>query len=166
MVSSSSEPSSAAAADGRADAARRYRMSVLAKAGAPALSARWSGWLDGAAEPAFTWLRAPETGGVMVRGRAGGTGAPFNLGEMTVTRCALRLEDGSVGHAWVQGRDRDKARIAALVDALMQGPAAAALEAAVIAPLREEAAAARRARAAKAAATKVDFFTLVRGENA
>ena len=32
----------------------------------------------------------------MVRGRVGGTGAPFNLGEMSVTRCSVRLADGSL----------------------------------------------------------------------
>ena len=100
----------------------------------------------------------------MVRGRTGGTGAPFNMGEMTVTRCALRLETGEVGHAYVQGRDKAHAERAALVDALMQGPRAAELREAVLAPLAEAEAAARRGRAARAAATKVDFFTMVRGE--
>lgn len=111
-------------------------------------------------------LRAPETGAVMVRGRAGATGAPFNLGEMTVTRCSIRLACGTVGHAWVQGRDKAHARRAALADALMQTDAAADLTARVLAPLEAEANAARANRAAKAAATKVDFFTMVRGEDA
>ncbi len=101
----------------------------------------------------------------MVRGRAGGTGAPFNIGEMTVTRCALRLRDGTVGHAYVQGRDKAHAERAALVDALMQTDAAPRIEAAVLGPLAAEAAAARRARSAKAAATRVEFFTMVRGED-
>lgn len=141
--------------------ARRGWMGLLARAPA----ARLAGVFDplGAA-PGFEWLRAPETGGVMVRGRTGGTGAPFNMGEMTVTRCALRLETGEVGHAYVQGRDKAHAERAALVDALMQGPRAAELREAVLAPLAEAEAAARRGRAARAAATKVDFFTMVRGE--
>jgi alpha-D-ribose 1-methylphosphonate 5-triphosphate synthase subunit PhnG len=102
----------------------------------------------------------------MVRGRAGGTGAPFNLGEMTVTRCALRLEEGQVGHAYVQGRGRRKAEIAALCDALMQDPGRAPLvERGVLAPLRARAAEAARARGAKAAATRVEFFTMQRGED-
>jgi alpha-D-ribose 1-methylphosphonate 5-triphosphate synthase subunit PhnG len=116
--------------------------------------------------PAFTWLRQPETGATMVRGRAGGTGAPFNLGEMTVTRCALELSDGTVGHAWVQGRDKAHAERAALIDALMQGPAADRIRDAVLDPLRDAETTRRRARAGKAATTKVDFFTLVRGEDA
>lgn len=116
--------------------------------------------------PPFDWLRRPEAGAVMVRGRIGaGGGAPFNLGEMTVTRCALRLADGAVGHAMVQGRDKAHATRVAVIDALMQGAAAARIETAVLAPLRAEEAARRRLRAEKAAATKVEFFTLVRGED-
>lgn len=115
-------------------------------------------------EPESTWLRPPETGTVMLRGRIGGTGAPFNLGEMTVTRCVLRLQDGTVGHAHVQGRDKSHARRAALVDALWQADPQG-IDAAILAPLRGEAEAVRRARAARAAATRVDFFTLVRGED-
>ena len=114
--------------------------------------------------PPHTFLRAPEIGAVMVQGRTGGTGAPFNLGEMTVTRCTLRLGSGEVGHAVVQGRDTRHAAQAALVDALMQTDAAAQMLAGVLEPLAGMRAAARGERAAKAAATRVDFFTLVRGE--
>jgi alpha-D-ribose 1-methylphosphonate 5-triphosphate synthase subunit PhnG len=117
--------------------------------------------------PPHDLLRAPEIGAVMVRGRIGATGAPFNLGEMTVTRCTLQLaQDGAVGHAHVQGRDRDHARRAAAIDALMQTDAAARIAATILAPLAAEEAARRTTRAAKAAATKVEFFTLVRGEDA
>ncbi|MCA0995561.1 phosphonate C-P lyase system protein PhnG [Alloyangia pacifica] len=140
--------------------ARRGWMGLLARAPAERLAAL----MEGAAVPRFDWLRVPETGGVMVRGRMGGTGAPFNMGEMTVTRCALRLGSGEVGHAHVQGRDRSHAERAALVDALMQGPRADEMQAQVLTPLAAEEAARRDARAAKAAATKVDFFTMVRGE--
>ncbi len=142
---------------------RRAWMGLMAKSA----DGRVPTLLDGAiaARPAFTWLRAPEVGSVMVRGRAGGTGAPFNLGEMTVTRCALMLESGETGHAYVQGRRKADAEAAALVDALMQTDAAADLRAKVLAPLEAEATAHKSARAAKAAATKVDFFTMVRGED-
>ncbi len=101
----------------------------------------------------------------MVRGRVGGTGAAFNLGEMTVTRASVRLETGEVGHAWVQGRDKAHALRAAAVDALMQTDRAAELAEQVLRPLETEAQAARATRAAKAAGTKVDFFTMVRGED-
>lgn len=115
--------------------------------------------------PPHDWLRAPEVGAVMVRGRTGATGAPFNLGEMTVTRCALRLADGTVGHGYVQGRDKAHATRAALIDALMQGDEAGRIEAEVLTPLRAEEQSRRLARAEKAAATKVEFFTMVRGED-
>jgi len=138
-------------------------MGLLARAEAAEL-ARLTAALG--SEPAHDWLRPPETGTVMVRGRAGGTGAPFNLGEMTVTRCALRLSAcGTAGYAQVQGRDKDQARRAALIDALMQGPRAAEARAAVLVPLQAAEAARRTARARKAAATKVEFFTMVRGED-
>jgi alpha-D-ribose 1-methylphosphonate 5-triphosphate synthase subunit PhnG len=139
--------------------ARKDWMAVLAKT-APARLAALMPDL-----PPHTALRSPETGAVMVRGRVSATGAPFNLGEMTVTRCSVRLETGAVGHAWVQGRDKAHARRAAIVDALMQTGAAAGVQAQIITPLAAEAAATRDQRAAKAAATKVDFFTMVRGED-
>jgi len=116
-------------------------------------------------EPEFKWLRHPELGGIMVQGRSGGTGGRFNIGEMTVTRCALQLDTGEVGHAVVQGRSKSKARHAALVDALMQTAQAGNLKARILDPLTAEMAASQETRAAKAAATKVDFFTMVRGED-
>jgi len=138
---------------------RKAWMSTLAKAAPSRLAALMPEL------PPHAILRSPETGAVMVRGRVGGSGSPFNLGEMTVTRASVRLEDGAVGHAWVQGRDQGHARRAAVIDALMQTAAAAELQASIIAPLLAEAATAREIRAGKAAATKVDFFTMVRGED-
>ncbi len=144
------------------NADRKAWMSLLAKAP----EGRVAALLDAAMpRPRFTWLRAPEIGSTMVRARAGGTGAPFNLGEMTVTRCALTLETGEVGHAYIQGRRKDDAEVAALVDALMQADTADLLRAKLLASLRAELTTAKAARAAKAAATKVDFFTMVRGED-
>ncbi len=138
---------------------RRDWMGILARAAAD----RLAGLMPDL--PAHELLRGPEIGAVMLRGRVGGSGAPFNLGEMTVTRCSLRLADGSVGHGQVQGRDRGHALRAAAVDALMQGPEAAATRAQVLDPLAADEAARRAARAARAAATRVEFFTLVRGDN-
>lgn len=141
--------------------ARQNWMATLAKAPPDALD---DAMVRLGGEPAFTWLRPPETGAVMVRGRQGATGAPFNLGEMTVTRCTLRLVDGAVGHAYVPGRDKDHARQAAICDALMQGSRRDEVAAGVLSPIRAALAEARQAMAAKADATKVDFFTMVRGE--
>jgi len=142
--------------------ARKAWMGLLAKS-EPARLAQLYGALGDT--PVHSWLRQPEIGGVMMRGRMGGTGAPFNLGEMTVTRCALQLESGEVGHAYVQGRDKAHAERAALVDAMMQTARAEDVEANVLHPLAQEARQHQTARAEKAAATKVDFFTMVRGED-
>lgn len=117
------------------------------------------------ATAAHTLLRGPEIGTVMLRGRTGGTGAPFNLGEITVTRASVRIAEGPVGHGHVQGRSHQAALAAALIDALMQTARAPELAARVLDPLSAEQANRRSARAAKAAATKVDFFTLVRGDD-
>jgi alpha-D-ribose 1-methylphosphonate 5-triphosphate synthase subunit PhnG len=141
------------------DPARRRWMAVLARAGAAAIAERLAGGPGDL--PSYVRLRGPESGLVMVRGRAGGGGAGFNLGELTVTRFTVRTADGRVGHAYVTGRDQRQAELAALVDALMQDPLRApALEAAVIAPLQAEQAERTAARAAKAAATKVEFFAM------
>ena len=136
-------------------------MSVLAKAATDELEAAWESL---GAQPTFDFLRRPETGLVMVRGRAGGVGAQFNLGEMTVTRCSVRLSDGRIGHAYVGGRDRRKSELAAVFDALLQGEGTRnGLEDTLIAPLAE--AQSRRCEdiRARAAATRVDFFTMARG---
>ncbi|MCA2011386.1 phosphonate C-P lyase system protein PhnG [Cereibacter sphaeroides] len=136
---------------------RAKAMGLLARADATRLAALFPELPDHAL------LRGPETGAVMVRGRQGGTGAPFNLGEMSVTRCSVQLASGAVGHAHVQGRDKAHARRAAVIDALLQGDDS--LRATVLKPLAEAESARRQARAAKAGATKVEFFTMVRGED-
>ncbi len=138
--------------------ARRRWMSILARSTAERIDALLAGCRP---VPAHTILRGPEVGLVMTRGRAGGGGAAFNLGEMTVTRCTVRTETGLAGHAYVAGRDTRRAELAALVDALMQDPdRAAEIEAAVIAPLAQDQARYTAERAAKAAATRVQFFAM------
>ena len=143
------------------NADRKAWMGLLAKAPAAELARLWAD-VD---VPDYKVLRAPEIGAVMVRGRAGAGGAAVNLGEMTVTRCSRKLACGVVGHGYVQGRDKDHAQTAALVDALMQTDRADALLAAILTPLAALADARKAERASKSAATKVDFFTMVRGED-
>jgi alpha-D-ribose 1-methylphosphonate 5-triphosphate synthase subunit PhnG len=109
-------------------------------------------------------LRTPENGLVMLRGRIGGDGAPFNLGEATVTRAAVRFESGEVGFSYVLGRDARKARLIAICDAMIQSQARARVLAAVVEPLERAMIAGRQQQDAETAATKVNFFTLVRGE--
>lgn len=152
---------------------RRAWMAVLARAPRPELEAALAAALEGAAAPAFDWLRPPQTGLAMVRGRIGGTGNAFNLGEATVTRATLRLREhgvnggtgGAIGVACHLGRDKRRAELAALADALLQEPERhARLHAQLIAPLAARQQAQRAARRAEAANTKVEFFTMVRGD--
>jgi alpha-D-ribose 1-methylphosphonate 5-triphosphate synthase subunit PhnG len=144
------------------NASRKGRLGLLAKASAQDVARHWAALNM---SPDYIVLRSPEIGGVMVRGRAGAVGAAFNLGEMTVTRASIKLSGGMVGHGYVQGRSKDHALQAALIDALMQTEVADRVEAGLLAPLRKAMVASKTMRAAKAAATKVDFFTIVRGED-
>ena len=142
-------------------ARRKAAMAVLAHSDAAEIARR----LDAVAVPPYENLREPENGLVMVRGRIGGDGAPFNLGEATVSRAAVRLATGEVGFGYTLGRDQDKARMIALCDALIQtSDHADGVEAQVLAPLRARMMSERSRRAAETAATRVDFYTLVRGE--
>jgi alpha-D-ribose 1-methylphosphonate 5-triphosphate synthase subunit PhnG len=151
-------------------------MAVLARTPRAELETALAAALDGAATPAFDWLRPPQTGLAMVRGRIGGTGNAFNLGEATVTRATLRLRaddggainsalNGTVGVACHLGRDKRRAELAALADALLQQPERhAQLHARLIAPLAARLEAQRSAQRDDAASTKVEFFTMVRGD--
>ena len=80
---------------------RQQWLGVLARAESAALAACVA---EAPPLPAHTLLRGPEVGLVMLRGRAGGGGAAFNLGEMTVARCSVRA-GGFLGHGYVAGRD-------------------------------------------------------------
>ena len=142
-------------------AIRREAMSVLSQTPTAEIAA----CLTKIAVPAHEELRSPENGLVMLRGRIGGDGAPFNLGEATVSRAAVRLSSGEVGFGYTLGRDRHKAKLIALCDAMVQSDEfAAAVEAEVVAPLRAAMIEKRSRKSAEAAATRVDFYTLVRGE--
>jgi len=145
-------------------AARRDWMAVLAKAEPEALLALW----QDRPEATLPWhfLRRPETGLTMLRSRAGGDGQRFNLGEATVTRCSVEVRGELTGHAYLLGRNHRHAEAAARLDALLQDPELrAALLRDIVEPLRAAQEAKRTLASRKAAATKVDFFTLVRGED-
>jgi alpha-D-ribose 1-methylphosphonate 5-triphosphate synthase subunit PhnG len=141
---------------------RQHWMAVLAKTSARRLEKEW---LRIEQKPEYDFLRQPETGAVMVQGRVGGTGEGFNMGEMTVTRCTVQSSEGPTGSAYVMGRNHRHAELAAVFDALLQVERRrVALMAEVIGPLSDELKTEADTRARKAAATKVDFFTMVRGE--
>lgn len=142
---------------------RKRAADLLARAERSELQAAWDALPQ---KPVAFPVRGPETGLVMVRGRIGGGGAPFNLGEVTVTRATVRLESGCIGHAQALGTDREKARLAAIFDALWQEDATRHfVEQALLSPITERIAATERRKADETAATRVDFFTMVRGDN-
>lgn len=113
----------------------------------------------------YIWLRTPEIGTIMAQGRMGVTGDKFNIGEVTITRCSLKLNCGTIGHSYVQGRSKKKAEISALCDALMQTKMSKEINKNIIIPLGKIKKDNKDKILSKAEATKVDFFTLVRGES-
>lgn len=141
----------------------KHVVAILSQASESELSAIWAEWAD---KPTYTLARGPETGLVMIRGRTGGGGAPFNLGEATVTRASVRLSSGEFGHSYALGRGSGKAVHAALFHALWQrADCRERVEIAVLEPLRVARAGADALRQRETAATKVDFFTMVRGDD-
>ena len=116
------------------------------------------------------WLRKPETGLMMIEARAGGTGERFNLGEISVTRCALRLSssqtDGPVGIAYVLGRSHKHARLAAMLDAIFLATPDEDFQEKILSPIKQYLHAQSLARSEKAASSKVEFFTVARESGA
>ncbi len=149
--------------DSQLGTSRQKWMAVLAKA-------YWSDleplWQSIPVNSKCDLLRKPETGLVMVRGRMGGSGQPFNTGEATVTRCSVENSSGLKGHAYVIGRNKRHALAAAEIDAGLQDENThETLMEQIIQPLERLASKRHEKHRRKVAATKVDFFTLVRGED-
>jgi alpha-D-ribose 1-methylphosphonate 5-triphosphate synthase subunit PhnG len=97
----------------------------------------------------------------MLRGRMGGSGNAFNLGEMTLARCSIRDVAGRVGHGYAAGRDLEQVTLIARLDAILQDDELGEVFGrAVVEPLAAAQAARRAAIEAKAVATEVKFFTL------
>ncbi len=148
---------------GEATGDHKHAIDLLGRATAGELTAAWTALSP---QPSVQTLRGPETGLVMVRGRIGGGGAPFNLGEATVSRATVRLANGIVGFGHSLGTDREKARLAAIFDALwQQADTRGFVEAHLLLPVAARIAAEDRRKTEETAATRVDFFTMVRGED-
>ena len=139
---------------------RQEWMQVLARAGQDLHA--YSELLE---QSPFQFIRAPETGMVMVRARMGGTGQAFNAGEMTVTRCVVRLSDGQLGYSYLAGRDKKSALLAALADAHLQGEQSSDWHRQVIQPLQKQQVKRRAQREQAVATSRVNFFTMVRGDD-
>ena len=144
-------------------AGRKRVAALLARATVQELETVWN---RQDASPQMENVRGPETGLVMVKGRIGGGGAPFNLGETTVTRATVKLASGTVGHAHVLGTGRKKAWYAAVFDALWQeSPTRDFIETELLSPVEKRLSEEKERKTRETAATRVDFFTMVRGED-
>ncbi len=142
---------------------RQHWLTALAMAPCAALEQALEQTRSAGELPTLIWLRLPQTGLFMVRARAGGSGAQFNLGEASVTRCAVQDEVGRIGIGYVRGGNVRHAELMALFDLLLQDEVRRAdLLGAVITPLNERRQAAREAASREAAATRVNFYTLAR----
>ena len=141
---------------------RRNIMEILAKADLDRLEAAWDQLPN---KPEYSSVRGPETGLVMIRGRIGGGGAPFNLGEATVSRATIRLATGEIGFGHTLGLQPRKAELAAVFDALAQREDRRGAVEGLVGDIERELAERDERRKRETAATRVDFFTMVRGED-
>ncbi len=143
---------------------RRQWMAVLAHSLPQELESRWA---ELKLTPEYQVIRQPETGLVQIQARMGATGQRFFAGDATLTRAVVQLDNGIYGYSYLLGRDKTHAERCAVIDALMQDKAHfQTLQETLIAPLaanREQRLAKRRA---EVNSSRVDFFTLVRGDNA
>ncbi|MFB9947523.1 phosphonate C-P lyase system protein PhnG [Rhizobium puerariae] len=146
----------------KAEHDRAAWMTLLAEAPVQELEAHWAEVVH----PTFVWIRRPEHGSAMIRGRASGTGMQFNLGDVTVTRCTLQLGTGEIGVAYVMGRDKRHAALAALFDAMLQNEGESGDQATrtFIAALDRSRTRRRKAIVAETQSSKVDFTMLARGD--
>ena len=113
---------------------RKFWMSLLATSNQSDLLNLWE---QKKIRVNYIWLRTPEIGSIMAQGRMGVTGDKFNIGEVTITRCSLKLNCGTIGHSYVQGRSKKKAEISALCDALMQTKMSKEINKNIIIPLEK-----------------------------
>ncbi|MGJ8647238.1 MAG: phosphonate C-P lyase system protein PhnG [Marinomonas colpomeniae] len=142
---------------------RQHWMSVMAKSSPEALIALSDNYVN---QHTFETIRAAEVGLTQVRGRMGGTGSQFNVGDMTITRCVVRSPEGHYGHSYIMGRNKDHATRAATLDAMLQDPTRQSIMIEkIIQPLTKDLAVKTAEKADTVAQTKVNFFTLVRGED-
>ncbi len=142
---------------------RQAWMSILARADFDDLQERWSSL---SITPSYSKLRPAEIGMVMVRARVNGNGSPFNMGEATATRCSVKMKSGEVGASYILGRNKLHATLAAVIDGEMQrGEFQQKIRHELLTPLQAIEKVRQKRKQAKASKTKVDFFTLARGED-
>ena len=108
-------------------------------------------------------IAEPEVGIVTVRSRISGNGAKFNIGDACVTKCEVLLDQQTKGYATVLGGRARRAKLVAILDAAMAAQIGEPLFT-MVQQLAEAQVLRVAHRRFKAAETKVDFFTMVRGD--
>ncbi|WP_423839661.1 phosphonate C-P lyase system protein PhnG [Vibrio mytili] len=138
-------------------------MSILAQSQQSELERLWS---ETKIEQSYQFVRQPEIGLAQVRARMGGTGREFNMGDATITRAVIKLDSGEMGFSYLRGRNKAQAELSAVIDALLQTQVHhELLMRKVIEPLAALKQEQQHQRAKEIATSKVDFFTMVRGED-
>lgn len=141
---------------------RQKNLSVLAKAPFSNMLEYWKGI---SVDATFNFLKKPEVGMAMVRAQAGGGGENFNMGEMTITRCVVRLDSAEIGYGIVVGRSKQKSELVALIDACWQKKSLKEIiEDKIIKPLYHIQVCKEKNISDNTESSKVNFFTMVRGE--
>lgn len=141
---------------------RQKNLSILAKAPLSNMLEYWEGINIDAT---FNFLKKPEVGMAMVRAQAGSGGENFNMGEMTMTRCVVRLDSTEIGYGFVAGRSKKKSELVALIDACWQKKSLKnIIEEKIIAPLHCVQISKEKIISENTESSKVNFFTMVRGE--
>ncbi|WNN42911.1 phosphonate C-P lyase system protein PhnG [Winslowiella toletana] len=142
---------------------RQHWLSVLAHSQPEQLEQHW---LALKLQPDYQVIRPAETGLTRLQARMGATGQRFVLGDMTITRAVVRTADGTCGYSYIAGRDKAHAERCALLDALLQQQEMhQLLQQQLITPLAAARAERQQLRSREIASSRVDFFTLVRGDN-
>lgn len=141
---------------------RQKWLSVLAHSEPTTLAKLWS---QQNLQPDYALLRAPQTGLAQVQGRMGATGNAYNIGDVTLTRTVVKLASNEIGVGYIAGRDKEHCLTVALLDALLQHQDHfQPLYDSIIKPLTQLAQETMRQHEVATNQSKVDFFTLVRGE--
>lgn len=141
---------------------RQKNLSILAKASLVTMRKYWESI---GANATFVFLKKPEVGMAMVRAQAGGGSEDFNMGEMTMTRCVVRLDSEEIGYGFVAGRSKKKSELIAIIDASWQTESLKKIiEEKIIDPLYRLQIYREQKVAEDTKTSKVNFFTMVRGE--
>jgi alpha-D-ribose 1-methylphosphonate 5-triphosphate synthase subunit PhnG len=141
---------------------RKKLLSVLAKSSKNHIVDQWKS-LNISTD--YKFLKKPEIGMVMVRARAAGHGENFNMGEMTVTRCVVQLDSNEIGYGYTAGREKEKSKLIAIIDALFQKEAFRdVISSNILQPLIVLQEKKETHNKIKTDTSKVNFFTMVRGD--